>query len=41
LGLVGFLGGAFFLSAYLLIVSFKVNGDIKALLLGDARVNDR
>ena len=41
LGLVGFFGGAFFLSAYLLIVSFKVNGDIKALLLGEGRVNGR
>jgi len=41
LGFAGFFGGAFFLSAYLLIVSFKVNGDIKALLLGEARVNGR
>jgi hypothetical protein len=41
LGLAGFFGGAFFLSAYLLIVSFKFNGDIKALLLGEGRVNGR
>jgi hypothetical protein len=41
LGLVGLFGGAFFLSAYLLIVSFRVNGDIKALLLGEARVSGR
>lgn len=39
LGLMGFFGGAFFLSAYLFIVSFKVNGDIKALLLGEARAS--
>ncbi len=39
LGLVGFFGGALFLSAYLLIVSFRVNGNIKALLLGDERLN--
>lgn len=39
LGLVGFLGGAFFLSAYLLVMSFKVNGDVKALLLGEVRAN--
>jgi len=41
LGLVGFFGGALFLSVYLLIVSFRVNGNIKALLLGEARVNGR
>lgn len=39
LGLFGLFGGAFFLSAYLLVVSFQVNGDIKALLLGEARAN--
>lgn len=39
IGLFGFFGGAFFLSAYLLVVSFQVNGDIKALLLGEARAN--
>lgn len=31
------LGGATFLSAYLLIVSFQVRGDIAALLLGSRR----
>lgn len=41
LGLLGFFGGTFFLSAYLLIVSFQVNGDVKALLLGETRVNGR
>ena len=30
-------GGMLFLTIYLLVVSFKVNGDIKALLLGEAR----
>ena len=39
IGLCGFFGGAFFLIAYLLVVSFQVNGDVKALLLGSARAN--
>ncbi|KZZ11089.1 hypothetical protein A3765_06220 [Oleiphilus sp. HI0130] len=39
LGLAGFLGGAFFLSAYLLIMSFKVKGDINLLLVGQTRSN--
>ena len=37
LGLLAVLGGAFFLSAYLLVVSFQVQGEMKALLLGKAR----
>jgi hypothetical protein len=37
LGVCGFFGGALFLSVYLLIVSYRVNGDIKVLLLGDKR----
>ena len=37
LGFAGFFGGAFFLSAYLLIESFRVEGDVKALLLGKVR----
>jgi hypothetical protein len=39
LGFVGLFGGTLFLSAYLLIMSFKVNGDMKALLLGEARAH--
>jgi len=35
--MAGFCGGAFFLSAYLLIESFRVEGDVKALLLGKVR----
>ena len=38
LGLVAVFGGALFLSAYLLIESFRTKGDIRRLLLGDARV---
>lgn len=34
LGILAFLGGAFFLSAYLLYHSFKTKGDMRALLLG-------
>ena len=37
LGVVAFFGGMIFLTVYLLIVSFQVNGDVKALLLGKAR----
>lgn len=37
LGVFAFFGGMFFLSAYLLILSFKTDGDIKALLLGPSR----
>ena len=39
LGVVGFFGGAFFLSAYLFIETFRVEGDAKALLLGKVRAN--
>ena len=37
LGVVAIFGGMLFLSAYLLVHSFKTGGDIKALLLGEAR----
>ncbi|TFU06347.1 hypothetical protein EUV02_04970 [Polymorphobacter arshaanensis] len=37
LGLIAVFGGTPFLSAYLLFHSFKTKGDIKALLLGEAR----
>ena len=37
LGVVAVFGGMLFLSAYLLVHSFKTGGDIKALLLGEAR----
>ncbi|MEM9180370.1 MAG: hypothetical protein AAGA89_11685 [Pseudomonadota bacterium] len=30
-------GGMMFLTVYLLIMSFRVNGDLKALLIGDRR----
>ena len=37
LGILGLFGGAPVLTAYLLIVSFKTNGDVKEMLLGKAR----
>lgn len=37
LAILAFFGGMLFLSIYLLVHSFKVNGNIKALLLGEAR----
>jgi hypothetical protein len=37
LGAAAFFGGALFLSAYLLVESFRVGGDTKALLLGAGR----
>lgn len=37
LGVIGFFGGALFLSTYLLIVSYLVKGDVLALLLGKER----
>ncbi len=40
LGLAAFFGGALFLSAYLLIESFRAGGDARALLLGQ-RLDDR
>jgi hypothetical protein len=36
-GIAGFLGGAFFLSAYLFFASFAAKDDIRVLLLGKAR----
>ena len=39
LGLVAVLGGALFLSAYLLAESFRTKGDMRKLLLGAARVS--
>lgn len=37
LGVFGVTGGVPVLTAYLLVASFQVNGDVKALLLGKAR----
>lgn len=37
LGLFGLFGGIMFLAPYLLIASYKANGDVKELLLGKAR----
>jgi hypothetical protein len=37
LGIVAFFGGALFLSAYLLVESFRKRGDVEALLLGERR----
>jgi hypothetical protein len=37
LGVLGFLGGAPFLSAYLLLQSFRAKGDMAEILLGKAR----
>ena len=37
LGILGFFGGGLFLSAYLLITSIHVKGDMRALLLGKRR----
>lgn len=39
LGVLGLFGGAPVLTAYLLIASFAVKGDVRALLLGSARTN--
>jgi hypothetical protein len=39
LGLVAVFGGALFLSAYLLVESFRTKGDMRKLLLGAARVS--
>lgn len=35
LGLCACIGGVFFLSAYLLVESFRTGGDVSALLLGE------
>jgi hypothetical protein len=37
LGLVAFFGGSLFLSAYLLVVTGRANGDMKRVLLGEGR----
>ena len=37
LGLLGFFGGILILAPYLFWASFKANGDIKVVLLGEAR----
>jgi hypothetical protein len=37
LGLFAFFGGMLFLSAYLLVHSFRAGGDVKVLLLGESR----
>ena len=39
LGILGVFGGIMLLAPYLLLMSFKVNGDIKALLMGEVRQN--
>jgi hypothetical protein len=39
LGVLGFFGGIMVLAPYLLIASYKANGDIKILLLGKVRAN--
>ena len=39
LGAVAAVGGMLFLAPYLLIHSFKTRGDVKALLLGEARAH--
>ena len=39
LGVLGFFGGAPVLTAYLLVTSFAVDGDVQVLLLGPARAN--
>ena len=37
LGVLGLFGGIMFLAPYLLIASFRANGDMKILFLGEAR----
>lgn len=39
LGLFGLFGGIMFLAPYLIIVSYRTNGDIKELMLGKERAN--
>jgi hypothetical protein len=39
LGVLGFFGGIMFLAPYLLIASFRTDGDIKILFLERARAN--
>jgi hypothetical protein len=38
LGVLAVFGGAFFLSAYLLVISLQARGDVAELLLGPSRV---
>jgi hypothetical protein len=40
LAVVATLGGMLFLSIYLLVLSFRCNGDIKAMLLGERRARE-
>ena len=39
LGVLGFFGGIMVLAPYLLLASYRANGDIKILLLGKVRAN--
>jgi hypothetical protein len=39
LAVVAFFGGMIFLTVYLLVASFQVKGDVKALMLGTKRAN--
>jgi len=39
LGLLALFGGAFFLTAYLLIVSYQAKGNMQEVLLGKARAS--
>ena len=39
LGVCAFVGGVFFLSAYLLVESVRARGDVASLLLGDRRTS--
>lgn len=39
LGVLGFFGGMSVLAPYLLLASFKANGDMKEILLGNVRAN--
>ena len=39
LGVLAFFGGMIFLTVYLLVASFQVKGDVKALMLGATRAN--
>jgi len=39
LGVLGLFGGIMFLAPYLLIASFRANGDMRILFIGEARAN--
>ena len=39
LGFIAFFGGMMFLTVYLLVASYQVKGDVRALLLGAQRAN--